>query len=215
MFITVFCLFPQKRQPGWSTIWLSFIINEYFSPSIWRRCVSLGWLTFWSWGYPSTIICSWSLVSCVFHKNIKIVIHLSWQMWTCFGKRKVEMCNYGGKLSRQDHWTLFFIEKPEQGTRDHDILGMFYYESRCGREVTGLFGCYYVGRETATVEGESTFPEPRRWELLFSRALVNPGSPASLVTEKMQYEFSFLSPTPQRQCCCYVSVQLHFSEERQ
>lgn len=30
------------------------------------------------------------------------MIHLSWQMWTCFGKRKVEMCNYGGKLSRQD-----------------------------------------------------------------------------------------------------------------
>ena len=152
MFRTVFCLFPQKRQPGWSTIWLSFIINEYFSPSIWRRCVSLGWLTFWSRDYPLTIICAWSLVFCVCHKNIKIVIHLSWQMWTCFGKRKGEMCNYGGKLSRQDHWTLFFIEKPEQGTWGHDILGMFYYESCCGREVTGLLGCYYVGGEIANGE---------------------------------------------------------------
>lgn len=73
-------------------------------------------------------------------------------MWTCFGKRKGEMCNYGGKLSRQDHWTLFFIEKPEQGTWDHDILGMFYYESCCGREVTGLLGCYYVGGEIANGE---------------------------------------------------------------
>ena len=63
------------------------------------------------------------------------LIHLSWQMWTCFGKRKVEMYNYGGKLSRQDHWTLFFTEKPEQGTWHHDILGMFCYESCCGREV--------------------------------------------------------------------------------
>ena len=88
------------------------------------------------------------------------LIHLSWQMWTCFGKRKVEMYNYGGKLSRQDHWTLFFTEKPEQGTWHHDIFGMFCYESCCGREVTGLLGCYSVGQETATGEKEAYHSSP-------------------------------------------------------
>lgn len=70
------------------------------------------------------------------------------------------MYNYGGKLSRQDHWTLFFTEKPEQGTWHHDIFGMFCYESCCGREVTGLLGCYSVGQETATGEKEAYHSSP-------------------------------------------------------
>lgn len=101
-------------------------------------------------GYPSTIICAWSLISSLCHKNTKTVIYLSWQSWTCFGKKKAEMYNYRGKLSRQTHWILFFVEKPEQGIWLHDILGVFCYESCCGREVTGLLGCLYVGGETFT-----------------------------------------------------------------
>lgn len=151
----------SKRKGSWMVNSLTVARNQwiFLSVSLEKMCI-ICWLTSWSRAIPQPS-CAWSLVSCMCHKNMKIMIHLSWQMWTCFGKRKVEMCNYGGNLAGKTLLTCISYWEARTGNLGSWHIGnVLLWILLWSRWQVYLVVGLSVGGETATGEREGYHSSP-------------------------------------------------------